>query len=384
MTPRVLFVDHAAELGGGELMLLDVAHAYRDTSLVTLFADGPFRTALATAGVPVRVMPAPAALLSVRKESARPGPAVLVAIATLAARLARLARAHDVIYANSQKAFIVAALAGLLARRPVVWHLHDILTREHFSAANIRVAVGLANRFAARVIANSEATAAAFVASGGDARRVAVVYNGIDSTPFDAQSEADVAVARQELGVGDAPLIGVFSRLAPWKGQHVVIEALAALPTARAVFVGGALFGAADYAAELQRQSAQLGVAGRVAFLGFRDDVPRLMRACDVVVHSSIAAEPFGRVIVEGMLARRPVIAARAGGAAEIIDHGRTGLLVTPNDPAALGGSVAQVLAQPAWSATMAAAGRADAEARFGPRVMLDGVARELRAARHR
>ncbi len=60
------------------------------------------------------------------------------------------------------------------------------------------------------------------------------------------------------------------------------------------------------------------------------------MKAVDIVVHTSIAPEPFGRVIVEGMLARKPVIATRAGGALETIDEGVTGLLVAPGDVAAL------------------------------------------------
>src|SRR4029077_8343441 len=115
--------------------------------------------------------------------------------------VARRAKVHRLIYANSQKSFVVAAAAGLLARRPVVWHLRDILALPHFSATNVRAAVALANLRAARVIANSRATAAAFTGAGGQESLVRVVHNGIDPTPFNAVTPAIAAATRAALGV---------------------------------------------------------------------------------------------------------------------------------------------------------------------------------------
>ncbi len=85
------------------------------------------------------------------------------------------------------------------------------------------------------------------------------------------------------------------------------------------------------------------GLANRAHFLGFRDDVPALMKGVDIVAHTSIAPEPFGRVVVEGMLAGKPVIAARDGGVTEIIDDGRDGLLVPSGDANALAAAIRQL-----------------------------------------
>ena len=380
-TPRILFLDHAAVLGGAELSLLDVARAERGNGgRVLLMEDGPFRDRLAADGVDVRVLGGGERLRAVKKSSALPSPRAAFGALGVARRVAAEARAFDLIYANSQKSFVVAAVAGRLARRPVLWHLRDILDREHFSGANVRLVVALANRAASRVVANSRATADAFVAAGGLADRVRVVHNGIDPAPF--LSAADDGAVRAELGIPyPAPLLGVFGRLSPWKGQHVMIEALTRLPTTHVVFVGAPLFGEDAYAERLAADAKARGVADRVHFLGFRADVPRLTRAVDVVVHTSTAPEPFGRVLVEGMLAARPVIATAAGGATEIVRDGETGLLVPPGDADALADAVASLLATPGAMARMGEAGRARALAHFSLDATLRGVAVQVAEA---
>ena len=369
---RVLFLDHTAALGGAELCLLSYVARTAHRAHVVLFEDGPFRAELEGAGVSTQVVPAPAAVGAVSREGglgadlrAAPG------LAAHAWSVARLARAHDVVYANSQKAMVVAAVAGVLARRPVVWHLHDLITAGHFSRAHRAVAVG-AGYLAARVVANSGATHEAFAAAGGPSRRTVAVHNGIDPRPFADGRGGDV---RRDLGVGAAPLVGLFSRLAPWKGQHVLIEALRDVPEAHALLVGDALFGdERRYADALRRRVAEAGLAGRVHFLGFRRDVPDLLAAVDVVVHASTAPEPFGRVIVEGMLAGRPVVATAAGGALEILTDGETGRLVPPGDAHALGRALADLLARPHRASRVAAAGQREARERFS----LDAMVRRL------
>lgn len=379
----MLFLDHAGVLGGAELCLLDIARSYEGACTVLLFSDGPFRKALEKAGVEVEVLPAPDAVSGVRREGA--GIRSLLAlpgVAWLAWRTARLARGYAVLYANSQKALVVGALAGKLARRPVIWHLHDVLTADHFSDANRRLAVALANWLVSRVVANSEASARAFVESGGRANKVRIVYNGIDSAPFEAVEPEEVAKLKRSLGIEEGiRLVGAFSRLAPWKGQHVLLDALTRLPNAHALFVGEALFGEERYAQDLCSRARSLGIADRVRFLGFRDDVPRLMKLVDVVVHASTAPEPFGRMIVEGMLARRPVVVSRAGGALEIVEDGTNGLLVRPGDPRALAAALSGLLADPARARVLAETGHASAVRRFSLETMMEGIERQVREA---
>jgi glycosyltransferase involved in cell wall biosynthesis len=371
--PRILFVNQSGVYGGAEFGLVDVARHYRDTASVILFADGPVRRDLEAAGVEVEVL-ALRGLGTVKRESGSPPVAALLDLARLSREVAVRARRYEVIYANSQKAFTVSAVASVMARRPLIWHLRDILNADHFSRMNVKAAVTLANRCASRVLANSEATAAAFVVAGGSPDRVRAVPYGIDAAPFLEVSDADAAAARVALGVGDAPLIGLFGRLAEWKGQHIAIDAAAALPDVHLLLVGGAMFGEDAYAESLRSRAVGLGVADRVHFAGYRDDVPILMRASDIILHTSIAAEPFGRVILEGMLAGRPVIATGAGGAREIVEDGVTGILVPPGDPSALAEAVHRLLAAPDRRRAMGSAARTRAMMHFTPEAMLRSI----------
>jgi len=165
----------------------------------------------------------------------------------------------------------------------------------------------------------------------------------------------------------NAFLIGCFSRLAHWKGQHVLLQALESIPNAHGVIVGSALFGEDEYAQLLQLQADVPALRGRVHFLGFQADVASLMVAMDVVVHTSIAPEPFGRVIVEAMLARRPIVASRAGGALEIITHAVDGLLVEPDNSAALASAINNLRATPDLNKAIVSQGYIRAKDFFGP-----------------
>jgi glycosyltransferase involved in cell wall biosynthesis len=162
----------------------------------------------------------------------------------------------------------------------------------------------------------------------------------------------------------------MFGRIAPWKGQHVFVEALALLvqqyPTVHGLIAGAAEGDSgAAYALEVQAAIDALGLAGRLHMLGFRADVPDLLAAVDCVAHCSVAPEPFGRVIIEGMAAGRPVVAAAAGGALEIIADGVDGLLTPPGDVRALAQALGRLLADPAEAARLGQAGRATVAQRY-------------------
>lgn len=370
---KTLVLDQTGELGGGELSLLDLLPHWPGSVNVALFEDGPFRAEIEARNISCEVWLG-GALHGVRRERG-----VLAALHALPAllgllrRVRSVARQYDVLYANSQKAWVVAAM-GAPRGMPLVWHLRDLLTAAHFNDSLRRLAVSLANRRATIVIANSQATADAYVAAGGDARKLRVVHNGIDASPFDNVSDPAPIQVRAALGLADVPLVGLFGRLANWKGQHVLLEALASLPDVHAMIVGGALFGEDAYAARLLQRANQPDLAGRVHFLGFRADVPQLMKAVDVVCHASVDAEPFGRVIVEGMMAGRPVVASAAGGVLELIDDGVTGLLVPPGDACALAGTLRKLLHDPEMAVRLGSAGGAMARQRFSQVAVQAGV----------
>jgi len=362
--------------------LFDTAMHWNSPLHVALMQTGPFADLLRSNAVPATVIEAGVAVLGVRRGGGwRQGLRAAAGIPALAFQLAKLAGDYDVLYANTQKSLIVGGPAAWLAGKPLVWHLHDILSPEHFSAMNRRLPVIVANRFCSRVIANSAATADAFIREGGNPRLVGVVPNGISSAPFNQDSEDDIAVLRRALGFEHKKLAGMFGRLAAWKGQHVFIRAVAGIPDLHAVIVGGALFGEEDYEADLKRLCAELGVADRVHFLGFRRDIPPLMRMMDLIVHASTAPEPFGRVLVEAMLAGTPLIASRAGGALEIVQDRISGRLVAPDDVAELRCAMAESLASPAAASAMAANGYRVAIGKFSTEVMIDGIRREIALA---
>jgi glycosyltransferase involved in cell wall biosynthesis len=363
---KVLFLDQTAELSGGELSLFAEVTNLPFESSVLLFENGPLCEMFAQAGITTEVVPASPRALRVRRETGAfaallASPGLIKTVFAITSR----ARKHDIIYANSQKAFVVGALAAVITGRPLIWRLRDVLHAESYSSALRRVVVFLANWKAKRVIVNSEMTGHAFVLAGGDASKVSVVYPGIDENPFSAISSATIESIRTELGAGATTLIGVFGRLSEWKGQAVFIDAIAQLSGVTGVIVGAALFGEEIYAAKLHLKVKALGLADKIRFLGFRNDIPALMRSMDVIIHSSITPEPFGRVVVEGMLAGKPVVASAAGGVLEILEHGKTGWLYEPGNSEALVKTLKDVLADESRTAEIASVGQAHARATF-------------------
>jgi glycosyltransferase involved in cell wall biosynthesis len=372
---RVLFVDHTGQIGGAELILLDVV-AGRENSSAFLFEDGPLANALAERKLKLIISKWGRGLSQFRRDSKLLAAAPLVGrLAAIVEELALAARSHDVVYANSQKAFVLAAIASLFVRRPLIWHLHDIISPEHFGAMQRRMQVMLANACATKVIVPSQAAAAAFIEAGGRRGLVEIVPNGL-ALPPEPRTAAEL---RQSLGLPAGPLVGVFSRLAAWKGQHILMEALTGLPDVGCIVVGDALFGEQAYAAELKQMVLERGLAGRVHFLGHRGDVPKLMKAVDAMVHPSIDPEPFGRTLVEAMLAGVPVIATNAGAAPDILEGGKAGALVPPNDAPALAGAIAGVLAKPETLAGQLAYASQRARAQYSVTQMLDAIGLVIR-----
>jgi len=170
-------------------------------------------------------------------------------------------------------------------------------------------------------------------------RKMIVIGHGIEATPSPATREE----ARRALGLPpQGPLIGAVGRLSPEKGQIVLLRALpsvlAAFPQAACV-----LAGEGPSRAALEAETRRLGIGDRVIFLGLRRDVPMVLAGLDLFVQPSIY-EGFGLSLLEAMSAGLPVVASRVGGIPEVIEDGRTGLLVPPQDPTALAGAVVRLL----------------------------------------
>jgi glycosyltransferase involved in cell wall biosynthesis len=297
---RILFLDQSGQLGGAELCLLDLAKFYRDRCYVALFEAGAFADRLQQADVPFEVLSGRS--MEMRKESSLwQGLRNLDRLIPLIQKVIQLSQDYDLIYANTPKALIVGAIASLISRKPLVYHLHDIIDADHFSRINQTLLIRLANWAAKLVIANSQASHRAFIEAGGKMGITQVIYNGFEHDRYRMPTSQTQAL-RQQLQLQDKFVIGHFSRLSPWKGQHILLSALKdCADDVVALFVGDALFGETDYVRQLQQQVVDLGLDDRVQFLGFRPDIPALMsvwsrdRRSDAVSNADCGSGSGGR-----------------------------------------------------------------------------------------
>lgn len=373
--PKILFIDHSADMGGAEYVLLDILKNYPN-SQIALLSKGRFEKFLIAQKIHVKIIPFSEKIRLISKNNLNIFKEIwaLPTIVKTAYKIARLSKNFDLIYANSQKAFILGAIAGKIAHKPVIWHLHDILTQDHFSPKNIWLDVYLANHNARSVIANSQATADSFTGHGGHKDLVKVVYNSIESKPFLKVNSRKARALKNKFNPKNKPLIGLFGRIAFWKGQHVAIAAMKSLPNFQLLIVGSPLKSSLDYSHKLQLQIKKLGLARQIKMIGSRTDVPELMSICDIIIHTSVAPEPFGRVIVEGMLSKKPVIATAGGGVLEIIEDRVSGYLVPMNSTQKLSSAINKVLDNPEKSKIIAEAGYQRAIKQFTGKKMVQQI----------
>jgi glycosyltransferase involved in cell wall biosynthesis len=363
---KVVYVDHVAQMSGAEIALLRLLpHLDRVNPHVVLAQDGPLVEQLHLAGISVEVLPLAPRARDLRKAEVRLDrldPAAAAATALYVLRLARRLRhlRPDLVHTNSLKAGVYGSLAARIAGIPVVWHVRDRIAGDYLPGSAVTLVRRMSRHLATAVVANSKATMATLEAAADPTVVYSVVPEVMNRvTPVDRR-------------VNGGPMTyGMVGRLAPWKGQHLFLRAFAAaFPDGpeRAVVVGGPLFGEDAYARELAGLAEALGIARRVEFRGFRKDVWEELSRLDVLVHASTIPEPFGQVVLEGMAAGVPVIAAGAGGPAEILDDGRTGILYEPNDAAALAGCMRSLL-DPALRERLSAAARHEVR-RYEPQVV--------------
>jgi glycosyltransferase involved in cell wall biosynthesis len=276
---------------------------------------------------------------------------------------------------------LAVALARALKRaRPDVVHTHlvhadvygalapgaRLVSSKHnpdpFRAGPFRFVERALTRRAARVIAISEAVRSFSVERVGlPAGKVEVVHYGLDELPG-AWGE------NPPLALEGAVLLAV-CRLAPQKGLETAVRALPAIPGATLLVLGEG-----PERARLTALAAELGVSGRLVLPGRVGDVAALYHRADLLVHPA-RWEGFGLAMLEAMLAGKPVVAARASSAPELVDDGTTGLLVPVDDPAALAVAVTSLLADRERAEAMGLAGRERAHAEFSVARMAERTA---------
>ena len=384
---RILFFDHTAAMSGGEIALLHLVQALdrrRYLPLVVLGAEGPLRRKLEEAGIAVEVLPLASNVAQTRKDSLKAGSLLRVRALfqslAYALRLARLLkmRGADLVHTNSLKADLLGGVAARLARVPVVWHVRDRIADDYLPASAARVFRLLCRVIPQYIIANSEATLQTLYAA---TERASVIPSGTARTQLRVVHDG---IPDPALPVGvsgwSSPLIGLVGRISPWKGQHIFIEAasqvLLRYPAARFQIIGSAMFGEEAYEGQVRSQVSALGLEDHVEFLGFCEDVYTRINALDILVHASTTGEPFGQVVVEGMVAGKPVVATRGGGVPEIVLDGETGYLAPMGDAGAMADRLCDLLGDPERSRRMGEAGRERVLQHF----TIDSTARKVEA----
>lgn len=391
---RVLIVNHVAGIAGGEKATLRWLDALDRDLFEVAWAcpeEGPLTEDVRGREMAVYLGYPSKRLLNIKRKSLGSNRLAILTypldMITTVAGLARLVRRErfDLVFTNSLKADIYGSLAGWMARRPIVWGVHDVVIPESFNKLNMWLVKTCGSYLASRIIADAPAVKEALVDLGVPGEKIAVVYIGIKMEEvLSTKSREEV---RKELGIGEeTPVAGFVGRLVEWKGVDYFIRAAAMvaaeIPEARFLIVGDALFGEEEYVDYLKRLTAELEMGEKIIYTGFREDVPDIMSSVDLFVLSSVLPDPLPNVVIEAMAKGLPVVAFDGGGIPVMIEDGVTGAIVPPRDFEAMARAMVALLGDREKALRMGEAGLSRAQrifdkdetARTKDRVLLEAL----------
>lgn len=344
---RILHLNHVAYIGGAEVALINLL-TYVDRERCEPIVMSPEGELQRMVRDELRLRCATIPTL--------PGlnrytlPRVLARFPLLLYKIAQ--QRPDLIYANTNFAALYSGVIGKCLKIPSLAHIRDIEPLGRMARALIRQNT--------RLIAISQAVERYLIAETMPPAQIICVHDGVDLKQYQPQTRRE---ARE--GV----IIGIIGQIGERKGHLVLLEALRSLAQeqtpAKLLIVGKEPAHSAEgYTERLRAFVQEHQLEPFVEFLGFRRDVPELLAQIDILALPSLQ-EPFGKIVIEAMAMETPVIASRVGGVPEIVVDGETGLLVPPQDPAALKQALSQLIADPALRERMGKAGRQRVEAWF-------------------
>jgi glycosyltransferase involved in cell wall biosynthesis len=353
MMKLLVTVPWGDRAGGAENMLwtfLRHVDRLRIEPTVVFFENGPFEREVAGLGMQTAVVPS-----GRLRELAR------VTRVIQAVRTILRAEEPDLILNWSAKTQLYGASAALADRMGdrVVWWQHTVPNGHWLDR--------LATLLPARAIGCSSFESSQAQAHLRPRRERFVVHPGIEAPPSNVSERVALRV---ELGLPqDRLVVGIVGRLQPWKGQHRLLAALAALRKAghpvHGLIVGGEALGLSpEYEPYLHRLADEFGIRDSVTFTGRVPDGARYLAAMDIFVNSS-TREPFGIVLLEAMAAGLPTVAFDSGGPREIIEAGRSGLLVEGRAEGGLATAIEQLVIDPKLRDRLGEGGRDRVQQRF-------------------
>jgi len=284
-----------------------------------------------------------------------------------------------IVHTHMAKAGTTARLAARLAGVPIVVHTyHGHVFHSYFGPRKTALFLSIERflgRLTDRIVAVGETQRRELIGYGvAPASKIVSIPLGLDIEPM-LRAEQYRGRLREELGLnGVHRLVGIVARLVPVKAHDVFLEAAVevrqAIPQTRFLIVGDG-----ERRADLERRSRELGLADAAHFLGWRRDMRSVYADLDVVVLSSLN-EGSPVAIIEAMAAGRPVVATRVGGVSEVVEHGRSGLLVPPRDSASLAAAIRSVLQSESLADALGGSARASVYPRYAAARLIGDVER--------
>jgi glycosyltransferase involved in cell wall biosynthesis len=355
---RVVYLAHAFMVGGAEEMVLNLVRHLPprfEPMVCCINQPGPI-------GEEIRKTGAPFAVLGLTPGWRRPGDV---------RRIGRYLRETQptIVHTFLLTASLYGRLAAILTRVPVVIgtevNIYERKQPLHALAERLLMAG------TSRVIASADSVRDFYIKQIHAApQKVDVVYNAVDWNQLQTTATRDVL--RRSLGLlPDAQVAGIIARLTEQKGHRYLLEALASTPSLANVQL--LVIGDGDLRESLVQDARARGLERRVHFLGARRDLGDLLAAMDVFVLPSLwEGLPLSMILAMG--AGLPIVATAVAGVPEVVEEGRTGLLVPPADAAALGAALARVFGDAAFAQRMGREARASVLPRFG----VDGYVRSI------
>ncbi|AFY73352.1 glycosyltransferase [Synechococcus sp. PCC 7502] len=357
----VVFVNPVGTLGGSEKMLLTMMSAlqYEDPDIdihLIVGNEGNLVDAAQKLGVKVSILPIPDQVYELGDRCTRENLSGLKLLFALFGAWGAIGKylnqfralvreiKPDILHCNGIHSHVLTAMANL--NLPIIWHIQNFYSRSGFIASALRW-------YSPRVkiaIACSEAV-------GNDARRIfpklttKVIFNSVDTDYFYPRAYRPLALAGIDTSVKSIK-VGLVANFARGKGHDIFLESAAIIARDRPsldihFYIIGTSVSGGYSLQELQNLAADLGITSKVSFIGFQPNMADIYLWLDIVVNASTKPEPFGYAIAEAMACGKPVIVARAGGAAELFMNDLEAVAFNPGDAATLAATIQYLICNP-------------------------------------
>jgi len=343
-----LFTASFAELGGGELALLEHIKRIKKSHKVAviLLQEGPLRKELENLNVKVKVT---------HYEFDKGYITSIPIFSKVLIKFLKFCIREKVslICPYTFTDMLLAGIVGKIIGIPVIWRSQGDAFSTYITPLGClknnlnwrkKVKLGLLKNFInymlTLVIPTTKWQTKLMKKLGINMRKVKYIPLGVDISKFCINNlEKSSQKIKKEFEIeSNIPIIGFVARMVTWKGHKIFYQALAKVkhyyPNFKVLIVGDTILNwenPNEFKFELHKLADELNISDKLIYTGFRKDIPAIMKAIDIFVHASLK-EPFGLVIIEAMAAGKPVIASKVAGPLESVVDGETGLLVPPGD----------------------------------------------------